>query len=444
MVSISNFPYPINDQLQIRFAVPEDAEALGSFNQRIHEENSENDTRLLAWTKDLLTGKYPKFNPQKHCTIVEDIKTKKIVSSMLVIPQTWSYAGIPFRVDRPELVGTLPEYRNKGLIRKQFEIFHQLGEQNGTQLLSITGIPYYYRMFGYEMAVNLGGSRKGMAPQQIPMLKNDQKETFFFVPATNEDAGLIEHLTREANQRSLLSCVRDYNDWIYEISEKHDQNINRTIFYIIKNEQNQSVGFLGTYINLSGSTFFANLFELNDLASWDEVTPAVLRFLWKTGQTMPAYPPQKCDSIGFAFGAEHPAYTVVKTNLPIIQAPYAWYIRVPHVADFLNHIKSILNNNLENSPFYNINRELTIGFYKSGLKLEIKQGKIVNIEELELPVWEKADAAFPPLVFLQLIFGYRNCTELKYAFPDCWFKPGCMEILDILFPKKASDIYGLC
>ncbi len=34
--------------------------------------------------------------------------------------------GFPFGVGRPELVGTLPEYRNRGLVRAQFEEVHQV------------------------------------------------------------------------------------------------------------------------------------------------------------------------------------------------------------------------------------------------------------------------------------------------------------------------------
>jgi hypothetical protein len=36
---------------------------------------------------------------------------------MNLISQIWAYEGIPFGVGRPELVGTLPEYRNRGLVR---------------------------------------------------------------------------------------------------------------------------------------------------------------------------------------------------------------------------------------------------------------------------------------------------------------------------------------
>ncbi len=96
---------------------------------------------------------------------------------MNLIPQTWTYAGIPFKVGRPELVGTLPEYRNRGLVRRQFDIIHQWSAEQGEKVQVITGIPYYYRLFGYEMAMNLGGGRAGF-PTHIPRLKEGEAEPY--------------------------------------------------------------------------------------------------------------------------------------------------------------------------------------------------------------------------------------------------------------------------
>ena len=50
---------------------------------------------------------------------------------MNLISQTWSYAGIEFGVGWPELVATLPEYRQRGLIRTQFEEIHRWSEERG-------------------------------------------------------------------------------------------------------------------------------------------------------------------------------------------------------------------------------------------------------------------------------------------------------------------------
>src|SRR5260370_563284 len=91
----------------------------------------------------------------KHA-LVEDTRNGAIVSSINLINQTWSYEGIPFKVGRPELVGTLPDYRQRGLIRKQFEVLHAWSAERGQKLQAITGIPFYYRQFGYEFAVSMG------------------------------------------------------------------------------------------------------------------------------------------------------------------------------------------------------------------------------------------------------------------------------------------------
>ena len=83
---------------------------------------------------------------------------------MNLISQTWTYDGIPFGVGRPELVGTQPEYRKRGLVRAQFEVIHAFSAERGEMVQAITGIPFYYRQFGYEMAMGLGGAARATRP----------------------------------------------------------------------------------------------------------------------------------------------------------------------------------------------------------------------------------------------------------------------------------------
>ena len=65
------------------------------------------------------------------------------------------------RLGAPSWSGTKPEYRNRGLVRAQFEAIHAWSAERGELVQGITGIPYYYRMFGYEMVMPLGGGRAG-------------------------------------------------------------------------------------------------------------------------------------------------------------------------------------------------------------------------------------------------------------------------------------------
>ena len=166
--------------LILRRATVEDTDELVAFNAQVHGDDELDAERVGAWTRDLMEKPHPTFEVGDF-TIVEDTATGKIVSSLNLISQTWSYAGIEFGVGRPELVGTLPEYRNRGLVRAQFEVVHQWSAERGELMQAITGIPYYYRQFGYEMGLALGGGRAGFKPN-VPLLKQGEQEPYINSP----------------------------------------------------------------------------------------------------------------------------------------------------------------------------------------------------------------------------------------------------------------------
>jgi hypothetical protein len=162
----------LGDGLVLRRSTPQDAVALAEFNRSIHTDNEPDGQCIAAWTRDLLTRPHPTFHPNDF-TIVEEAATGRIVSTMNSISQTWSYEGIKFGVGRPELVGTLPEFRNRGLVRVQFDEVHRWSAERDEIVQAITGIPFYYRQFGYEMALDLDGRRFGYE-YQVPKHKGNE------------------------------------------------------------------------------------------------------------------------------------------------------------------------------------------------------------------------------------------------------------------------------
>ena len=117
-----SFIRELGDGLVLRRSTPADAEKLGAFNAMIHSDDGPEkpDERLAAWTRDLLTRPHPTFGSGDF-TLVEERATGRIVSSLNHISQTWAYDGIPFKVGRPELVGTLPEFRHRRLVGIQMD-----------------------------------------------------------------------------------------------------------------------------------------------------------------------------------------------------------------------------------------------------------------------------------------------------------------------------------
>lgn len=56
------------------------------------------------------------------------------------------------RVGRPDLVGTDPQYRRRGLIRAQFEVVHQWSARREHVLKAMPSIPSFYHRLGYDLA----------------------------------------------------------------------------------------------------------------------------------------------------------------------------------------------------------------------------------------------------------------------------------------------------
>ena len=434
----------LGDGLILRRSCKEDVEALAAFNVQIHAEDEMERVAVDAWTRDLLSGKHPNFGVDDF-TVVEHVDDHKIVSTMNLISQTWVYEGIPFGVGRPELVGTLPEYRGRGLVRQQFDVVHQWSAERGELVQAITGIPWYYRQFGYEMAMDLDGGRAGYIPGVVA-LKEGDSETFGLRKATEEDIPFISELYQEGCKRDEVSTVWTNDLWQFEISGKLKMDVNlRLIFIILKEDTGERLGFIAVpgikWRNMTAITAY----ELIKGADWFKITQAVVRWLWKFGEEQAVQQKYQQQAFGFWMGEEHPVYQVYGGYMPRIRSSYAWFIRVPDLAKFLMTISPALNERLNDSILCSYSGEVSISFYRSGLKLGFQNGKLISAENLVGKGLKDSKAEFPDLTFLQLVFGRRSLNELKQVFPDLHTDPTdeTALLLETLFPRKASNLWPI-
>jgi len=145
---------------------------------------------------------------------------------------------------------------------------------------------------------------------------------------------------------------------------------------------------------------------------------------------------------GFMLGLSHPAYEALTDSVPSVREPYAWYIRVPDLPAFIRHIKPALEKRLAESIAVGYSGTLSLSFYRDGLRMVFDKGQLQSVES-----WKPRDeesAAFPGVTFLQMVFGHRNLDEIHYAFPDCYWENNlAYRLLNILFPKKLSDVFPI-
>jgi len=381
-------------------------------------------------------------------TIVEHAETGEIISSLCLIGQTWSYEGIEFQVGRPELVSTHKEYRRRGLVRKQFDVVHQWSAERGQVMQFITGIPWFYRQFGYEMAVNLGSRRQGFL-EHIPALNDEEVEPYTFRPVEEKDISFIAKLYRQSCQRNLLSCVRNEEIWQYEAFGRNPESDFAFRIEIITTPEGESVGYLMTHRTMIGGRMPVLGFELIDGVAWSEVVHPVLRRVKAIGEEIAQQESTEekkveFSSFSFGMGTNHPVYEIIPYRLPRVFDPYAYYVRVPDIPGFLRLITPVLEERLAKSVMAAYSGELKLCFYTDGVTMSFEKGKIKNIEAWEKPDHNKASALFPDLTFLQLLFGYRDVSALEDAYADIYYPHEFAKpLLKALFPHKPSYVFDL-
>ncbi len=445
----------LGDGLLVRWSTSADTEAVAELVARVfrHKPDAPPNEGTAAWARDLMSGRHPLIEPGDWA-LVEDVRTQRPVACTCLMAQTWEYSGIPFAVGRPELVATDVAYRRRGLIRAIFELIHARSAARGDLALGITGIPYYYRLFGYEYAIELEGSHNILFTD-IPPLTADQREPYTLRSANPDDVPLLLRLyDRErrgpSNQREYLVVTQlDERYWRFLItgglSEASHEGWRTDL---IVNTAGDVVGYVLTYrkphwsnrrsIPICG-------FVLEPGIPYPVVLPSVLRALQAQA---PAFHFKADDpsmtGILLLFNRQHPVYDALGESARVYRRPYAWYVRVPHLPAFIRHVASVLERRLADSMMAGYSGELKLDFYRNGLRVEFENGRIRNVEDWSAPLWDESDRAhFPPTVFLQLLFGHRRLSELQYAYMDVMADHEPAVLLNILFPAQPSSVLPL-
>ncbi len=430
--------YNLGDSLILRFATVDDIEALAQFNGRIHGGDHFN-SFVAQWTREFASPSHPTCGPD-NVTLVEDTQTKQIVSSMCLIPQTWTYDGIPFPVGRPEAVGTDPAYRRRGLIRAQFDVLHAKSDAAGHLAQGITGIPWYYRQFGYEYAIDLDGGRC-VYPSLITPLKDGETEVYQFRLATLDDLPLVMELYDRDCARSLVACPRSAAEWKRSMFDVSPQSATYRALHIIETSEGCPIGVIRTSRELSWRGMFpVRMFSVIEGQSLRALLPAALRWLRTEAELVASAQQKPLPPLHFELGEQHPFFEAAPEAFHKIIPSYAWYIRVADVPKFLNHIAPILEQRLAQSALGGYSGEIKVTECVRGFKLNIKQGRISA--EPWMPD-DNANAMFAPYTFLQLLFGRRTLSDLRYMYPDCWAEDEAAIVFETLFPRRHSNVIPL-
>ncbi len=447
----------LGDGLVLRWATATDRDRIAEFNAWAFRETEEQAplSRDRAMIRELMSGRHPLVGPTDF-VYVEDRATGAVVSSACLMRQRWTYEGISFGVGRPEHVATDAAYRNQGLVRATFAALHEWSAALGEPVQAITGIPYFYRQFGYEYALDLEGGRMAY-PATLPALATGEDEAYTLREATPADIPFIAALYDDRRADSMVSALVPDEYWRYAFAPLGTPTAPGGEFNrqwrlrIIADRQGATCGYARTGTMLWGDSFYLWDLSVGDGIPLRPAALSALRALVAAGGEAEraargaGQEDASFKQIMLCLEREHPLYAALGERIaPLAVTPYAWYVRVPDLPGFLRLVTPALELRLAASPMAAHTGELRLDFYRGGLRLTFDAGRLAAVAPWRRPIWgERQDAGFPPLVFLQLLFGRRSLAELRAAFPDVRATAEATALLDALFPKRVSRIAAL-
>jgi predicted N-acetyltransferase YhbS len=399
----------------------EDIEHLAAFNVAVH-----NEEQLDRMTRTLIVH-HPSTHPQEWL-FVEDPANGKIVSSLCLIPWSLRYENVQLKAAEMGIVGTLPEYRHRGLIRMLNSRYKQLLDVGEYDLSHIQGIPYYYRQFGYEYALPLeGGWELGLhtIPNEVPLYALE----YAFQKATIDDIPMLDRFYNAAMSKLQLSTLRDDAIWHYLIQQEANlQGLQET--WLVQNKNHESLG----YVRIAKEGFGLGLIvdEASDLSH--PATIAVLHWLKRMAIE------REKPYIRLSMTETCPLISVARAWGVQIERLYAWQIKFPDPARLLWHISPVLEQRVENSPFAGITQSVILNLYRQAYELKFEKGHITAVNAIGF-CDEANMIRIPPMQFIPLVLGYKSREELQAVYPDFSIRGQSQYLVDVLFPKMKSFLH---
>jgi hypothetical protein len=443
--------------------VESDRENLPRFYQHVFGlAGDSNPIGFTYWTQDLMSDKHPTTTLDDLWVVVDPARDNdanrsqggNIVSALLLIPQTWVYEDVEIGVGRVELVATYPDYRQRGLVRAMMDAAHERSAALGHVMQSITGIPNYYRRFGYTMAVDLGA--RGMVPMiSVPSLKDDQKPKYSLRSARPDDFPQLVEWDRSRARSSAISMIRTPEIWDYELNMRHAEAPFRMEIRIISRlddqggEAGEDVGYVmfRTGSHYKDCSVFS--YVVGEKSSYLDTYEDVLRHIKSYAEAKhgpgSGIEPYLPDFIRFDSGVSEPLDLLINFTFGarVFDRTYAWYVRVPDLPRFMELIRPVLERRLVGSGANRYTGELKIGFFDlTGLVITFEDGTITGVETRPFAQNEE-DVAFPYFTFLNVLFGHLTMREMEATLPEIFANRKARVLIDALFPRRRSWLVGL-
>jgi predicted acetyltransferase len=343
-----------------------------------------------------------------------------VIAALVLIPQKWVLSGIELKVAEVGCVGTDPDYRGMGAQRILNDKFDEYAADQSYDLCVIAGIPYFYRQFGYNYAVDLDFKTA------IETRKITVTGCKLHVRAFKEtDIPRAQELLEIAKSKHLVHSKRTPEIWFMQHKTDTYGAEPFEAFSLIEGAE------LVAYIRLRQESDALIIREMGYVS--EEYVEKALGYIREKAER------KGLKEIISKLHYSHPLTRLLVKHGGKSNDPYAWQVKILDYEQIIRRIKSLLEKRIMMSSYRGFTDNINLNFWKFNIRMEIEDGEIKTVSRSKET--RDRDIGINPYVFPKLMLGYRSIDELEYSCPDCIINPEYRQLVRTLFPKGTGFIH---
>ncbi|GGN23031.1 hypothetical protein GCM10011609_75540 [Lentzea pudingi] len=323
----------------------------------------------------------------------------RIVSTVTLMDETVTLAGLDIPAGQLEQVATDTEYEGRGLVRQLIGWAHDRSAERGHLLQLVMGVPYFYRQFGYSYSIPVKQTR-ALTEVPAPVAGHTIRR------ATEADVPVLQRLQDDAQRGADLRMGHTTRCWRWLIHRTG------SITWIVDRD--------GTPVATGRSTpEEAGDVVLGEIAGVDDDAVRALVALVNPAQV----------------GERHPVLEPLLAG----RAPELdqYMLRIPDVPRLFEHLRPVFTRRLSgHEPV-----DVVLGFFRTHVRFHWDGERIGPYEwgGTLLGPGSLGGAGIAPDLLAPLLFGPHGMDGLRRIYSDIYPGPRT-ELMTRLFPPVSSDL----
>ena len=400
---------PLPGGLLLRHAVPSDLEQIGELLAERGEPDDALDHRLVV--EDPPAG-------WESCAVVVD--GDRVVSTATLLDERLSWGTWSCRPARSSCVATASDHEGRGLVRALMDWAHARSADRGHVVQVMIGIPYFYRLFGYEYAIDIPPA---LAVPTRPRSTGGASCATPSWDGCGSPGGDLPALTE----------LQDAAQARFDVRMPHSPPRRR---WLLEHEASttwvleRAGGPVATARTRSGD-------EQLLVAEAAAVDPAAAEELLRHVATLaPQAPLRVVQRVGTVTGAAWHALTAADPAWLAEQ----YYVRIPDPAILLDRIRPVLWNRLVAAGLDRSSGDVVLSTFRRHYRIPVEDDGLGTVETggvMQAPGVVRG-AGVAPDQLAAVIFG-AGVIESSRMRPDVYPGPD-RERFDVLFPRVTADL----